>query len=118
MKTARSFPYLDDANGITGLGFDSQHRLIAARTDPAQLLVLEPQRKILLDTFDSQPLLRPNDLTIDKNGGIYFSDQPRRPTQPQVPGRQKGLLYLTPKGSVIQVDDQTEAPNGVVLSPD
>lgn len=111
-------PYLADANGITGLGFDSQGRLIAARTEPAQLLVLKPERKILLDTFDSKPLLRPNDLTIDKNGGIYFSDQPRRPTQRQVPGRQKGLLYLTPNGSVIQVDDQIEAPNGVVLSPD
>jgi gluconolactonase len=35
-----------------------------------------------------------------------------------VPGRKKGLLYLAPNGSVIQVDDQLEAPNGLVLSPD
>jgi gluconolactonase len=65
-------PYLTDAAGMTlccGLGFDANGRLIAARTDPAQILVLEPERRVLLEAFDSQPLLRPNDLTIAKNGG-------------------------------------------------
>jgi sugar lactone lactonase YvrE len=101
-----------------GLGFDAKGRLVAARTDPAQILVLQPERKILLEAFGSLPLLRPNDLTIAKNGGIYFSDQPRQPAQPQVPGRKKGILHLAPNGSVIQVDDRLEAPNGLVLSPD
>ena len=108
--------FLENTAGVTGLAYDSQGRLIAARTDPAAILMLLPTRQVLVDSIAQLPLLRPNDLTIDKRGGIYFSDQPRRPEQTQVPSRQKGILYIRPDGSVVQVATSVETPNGVVLS--
>jgi len=110
--------YLQDASGVTGLAFDTLGRLIGARTDPAQILVLAPHREVLADTINGVPLLRPNDLTLDPRGGIYFSDQPRRPGQRPVPERRHGLLYRSPDGIVRQVADDIKAPNGLVLSPD
>lgn len=110
---------LENTNGITGLGFDKDGRLIGARTDPPQILVLLPERKVLADSIGGQPLLRPNDLAIDQQGGIYFSDQPRRPEQPQVRARQNGILYMRANGIVTQVSRETiQQPNGLVLSPD
>ena len=111
--------FLRNTSGVTGLGFDRDGRLIGARTDPPQILVLLPERKVLADSVEGQPLLRPNDLAIDQQGGIYFSDQPRRPEQPQVPVRQKGILYMCANGIVTQVSRNIiQQPNGVVLSPD
>lgn len=110
--------YLDDTRGVTGLAYDRSGRLIGARTEPPSLVVLAPQRSVLADTIDGLPFLRPNDLTIDARGGIYFSDQPRRPDQQAEPRRTKGLLYRRSDGMVIQVADGIEQPNGLVLSPD
>lgn len=110
--------YLEDTSGVTGLAYDRSGRLIGARTDPPALVVLSPERSILSDSIDGLPLLRPNDLTIDGRGGIYFSDQARRPGQPPEPRRQKGLLYRRGDGVVIQVARDIESPNGLVLSPD
>src|SRR5438128_6897424 len=36
--------------------------------------VLSPTRAVLADSFEGQPLVRPNDLVIDKKDGIYFTD--------------------------------------------
>lgn len=117
-ENGRISTFLEDTRGITGLGFDSAGRLIGVRTDPAEVVMLLPERKLLSDAISARPFLRPNDLAIARNGGIYFSDQPRRAEQTQVPGRKQGLLYRMPTGPVIQVDDRIDGPNGVVLSPD
>ena len=54
---------------------------------------------VLADAFEGQPLVRPNDLVIDKKGGIYFSDPipgaQQRFREPP-PGRKPLLFYITP----------------------
>jgi gluconolactonase len=110
--------YMQDTAGIIGLGFDHNGRLIGVRTDPPHVLVLQPERRVLADKVAGLPLLRPNDLSIDSRNGIYFSDAARQPQQIQVPEREKGLLYLRPDGTVVQVATDIVFPNGVVLSPD
>ena len=113
--------YLTNTSGAIGLAFDHLGRLIAAQTITPQIAVLSPTRDVLADSFDGIPLLRPNDLTVDRRGGIYFSDPGPNPA----PGetltlpRKPAVFYIRPDGGdVIKVAEDIERPNGVLLSPD
>jgi gluconolactonase len=114
----RVTPFLSNTNGTIGLAFDSHGRLIAAQTINPQIAVLLPSRDVLADSFDGMPLLRPNDLTVDRRGGIYFSD----PGPTPMPGETRTLprkpfvLYIRPEGDVVKAAEDIERPNGVVLS--
>jgi gluconolactonase len=123
--------YVEDTKRTVGLGYDKNGRLIGASQEGA-ILVLAPTRAVLADTYNGQHLARPNDLTIDKKGGVYFSDpvpapaaQPAAapapgalpPLPPPPPGRKSELLYIQPDGKVVLAND-VERPNGVILSKD
>jgi gluconolactonase len=64
---------------------------------------------------DGRPLLAPNDLVFDVDGGFWFTDHGTRD------GRhadRTGIYYATPDGSSItEVIHPIDAPNGVGLSP-
>ncbi len=61
-------------------------------------------------------MLQPNDLIIDAQGGIYFTDPGPRPV---VPGRKVHVYYLAPgtKNAVV-ADDRMLRPNGLTISLD
>jgi gluconolactonase len=113
--------YLEDANRSIGLAIDRKGRLIAAQSRDPRVGALAPRRLTLADSFDGQPLVRPNDLVIDRKGGIYFSD-PLPPRQLQFreppPGRKPLLFYITPRGELRKLTEEVGKPNGVQLSPD
>jgi gluconolactonase len=111
--------YLDDTNRAIGLAFDAKGRLIAAQSRNPRIGVLAPTRTILAESFEGQPLVRPNDLVVDRKGGIYFSD-PIPPAQVQFrdppPGRKPLIFYITPKGKVTKLTQEVTHPNGLELS--
>ena len=114
--------YLTNTSGAIGLAYDHLGRLIAAQTTTPQIAVLSPTRDVLADSFEGMPLLRPNDVTVDRRGGIYFSDPGPPPLPsgelPPVP-RKPAVFYIRPDGGdVIKVAEDIERPNGVLLSPD
>jgi gluconolactonase len=113
--------YLEDANRTTGLGFDHKGRLISAQSRDPRIGVLMPRRETLADSFGGLPLVRPNDVVIDKKDGIYFSDpvpMPHTQFRDPPPGRKPLILYITPAGRVIEATAEVAQPNGVQLSPD
>jgi sugar lactone lactonase YvrE len=74
---------------------------------------LEPQRKILANSFHGEPLECIggviNDLIADARGGVYFS----------VTGAVgSGVFYADPKGVVSQYGKNVPLANGIILSPD
>jgi sugar lactone lactonase YvrE len=74
---------------------------------------LEPQRRVLANKFNGEPLECIggviNDLTADANGGVYFS----------VTGASNsGVFYASPKGVVSQYGRDVPRANGIILSPD
>ena len=103
--------FMEDTHGGNALAFDPMGRLIATRRTPEYqgVMVIHPRGKeaILSDKIDGKPLDRPNDLVLDKKGGIYFTDPAPH-----------SVYYVTPAGRTIQVADGIERPNGVILSPD
>ena len=111
--------YLENANRTTGLGFDPRGRLIGAQSRDPRIGVLAPEPLTLADSFAGQPLVRPNDLVIDRLGGIYFSDPiptPQSQFRDPPPGRKPLLFYLTAQGRLTQATDAVAQPNGVQLS--
>jgi gluconolactonase len=115
-------PYLEDTNRTIGLAYDHKGRLIAAQSYEPKIAVLMPSRDVLVDSFGGQPLVRPNDLVIDKHNGIYFSDplpsNPKAAFREPPPGRKGLLLYRRPDGKVITVADAVSEPHKITLSPD
>jgi gluconolactonase len=59
----------------------------------------------------------PNDLTIDRAGGVYFTDPHFRAPMP-LPQKKTCVYYIDPEGKVARLIDDLKAPNGVELSPD
>ena len=72
-------------------------------TEPTDVALLTPERKVLADSVAGKGLGRVNDLVIDKKGGAYFTSA--------------GVYYLNPAGQVSSVGENLR-PNGIMLSPD
>jgi gluconolactonase len=113
--------FVDEATGNhpNGLAWDSTGRLIAATNRPGhegvQAIYPKGKEAVLADSFEGKPFARPNDLCVDKKGGIYFTDPANMPKPPVPPA----VYYIVPGGGkVIKVADGIELPNGVSLSPD
>jgi gluconolactonase len=72
--------------------------------------------EVLYDSSEGQPLIGPNDIVFDAQGGFWFTDYGRGTRQ----GRTHGALYYArADGSKItQVLRELITPNGVGLSPD
>lgn len=113
--------FLEDANRAIGLGYDRNGRLIAAQSRDPRIGVLAPMRTSLAEWFEGQPLVRPNDVVIDRKGGIYFSDPipaPQMQFREPPAGRKPLLFYIRPDGRLTKLTDMIAQPNGVQLSTD
>lgn len=107
-----------DISGTVLLG-DHGNRAIAR-------LELETKKKTLLATrFDGKRFSSPNDLVLNENGAIYFTDPPYglkgEDASPFKEVAFNGVyLWRMEEGaaSVVVIDDSLTRPNGVVLAPD
>ncbi len=110
--------FVDGLNMPNGLAFDKSGNLIACEGGKGQLISIDPQGQItvLVDQYNGARFNEPNDLWIDPQGGIYFSD----PVY-QSPVVQAGeyVYYLSPDhAQVTQVISDLTRPNGIVGTPD
>ena len=54
---------------------------------------------MLTDNYEGTLYARPNDLTVDKKGGVYFSDAGLNPDQnPPPPPMPLAVYYINPAG--------------------
>jgi gluconolactonase len=107
-----------DKNGKTSVAYSDTHTggALSINTKKAVFVVqrglreavmqLAPQRKVLANSYQGQPLDcfgGLNDLTADSKGGVYFT--------------MGGVYYANPKGEVTKYGENV-GPNGIVLSAD
>jgi gluconolactonase len=118
-------PFLENTNGSNGLAFDSKGRLISVQTTPGKTLVgvIYPkgQEATLSDNFDGKPFGRPNDLVVDKKGGVYFSEPGPNATPGQpasTPPLTPAVYYVPAGGKAMRIAEGITRPNGIQLSPD
>ena len=117
--------WLFNTGGANGLAFDSKGRLIAVQTIPGKtgIAVIYPEgsRAVLTDNFEGKPYGRPNDLVVDKKGGVYFTDpgpNAEPGTTPPPPPLPAAVYYVPVGGKAVQVTKDITRPNGIQLSPD
>jgi len=74
-------------------------------------------RRVLADSYDGKRFNAPNDLVIDKQGGVYFTDPAFNAPRP-LPQGKTCVYYIASDGKVSRLIDDLPNPNGVLLSPD
>jgi gluconolactonase len=110
--------FLENTNGSNALAFDPKGRLLSVQTVKMQVGVIYPKgsEKVLTDNYQGKPYARPNDLTVDKKGGVYFSDAGLNPAQNPPPPMPLAVYYISAAGKTMRVADGITRPNGVLLS--
>ncbi len=110
--------FTSDSKHTNGTLVDAQGRLLACQMD-GQVVAYDTASKkvtVLANSFESKRFNAPNDLIIDREGGIYFTDPLFRAPDPLPQGVQ-AVYYISKSGEVERVTDHIAAPNGIALSP-
>ncbi len=112
--------FLDKTDGANGLYFDKAGNLLASLGGGRRLVSIAPggQVTVLADKYEGKPFNSLNDLWIDPQGGVYFTD-PRYGGREGMEQDGEHVYYLTPdRAKVIRVVSDMVRPNGVLGTPD
>lgn len=116
--------FLSPSGRANGTYFDQQGNLIICADEHQQLWSISPSKKVtvLFKDINGKHLNGPNDLWVDKKGGVYITDPyyQRDYWARKAPELDGEKVYYLPKGStdLILVSDALQKPNGIVGSPD
>jgi gluconolactonase len=111
--------FRENTGGANGLYFAKDGSLYVCEGLNGRVTSISTDGKveILADTYNGNGFNKPNDLWIDPNGGVYFTD----PAYGRTVKKQDGehVYYLVPdRSKVICVIDDFTRPNGVIGTPD
>ena len=111
---------LEDSNGANGLALDIQGNLIICEELGKRISMLRPDGEIIVlaERYNGLPFNSPNDLWVDANNGIYFSD-PNYDGPDNVSQDSQQVYYILPDRSTVRrVTTDMRRPNGIIVSPE
>ncbi len=100
--------FLENQPGVNGLMFDPRGRLIACQT--GRIVAIELATKnvtVIANRFENTTFQGPNDLVVDRQGNIYFSDRTGN-----------AVYFIATDATVKRLITNLSLPNGVLLSLD
>ena len=121
--SGKTVVYRSPSGMSNGIKFDAQGRMLVAegadyggrrvtRTD------LQTGKSVILaGLFEGKPFNAPNDIAIDEQGRIYFSD-PRYLGREPMEQPVMAVYRIDADGSVKRIITDAGKPNGVAISPD
>lgn len=117
--TGKLSVFTDKSNTSNGLMFNAKGEMIACEMDGAIAAwdVAKKARRVVTDKYMGKRYNAPNDLVVDKVGGVYFTDPTFRAPMP-LPQGKAAVYYVNAQGDVTRLIDNLPNPNGVRLSPD
>lgn len=116
--------FSEPAHRANGLAFDHQGRLLACADEKNELLAIDVEAgtfDVLVDGYHDKRLNGPNDVWVDPDGGVWFTDPfYRRPYWSREAPEQDGefVYYLPPKGRLVRLATRFTRPNGIIGSAD
>jgi len=122
-KTKKATVFAEDSFKSNGLKFDAQGRLLACEGSDlggrrvARWDTKTGKSETVADKYMGKRFNAPNDLVIDKQGRIYFSDPRYLGAEPREL-EHRAVYRIDPDGKVVEVTHEVEKPNGIALSPD
>ena len=124
-ETGKFSTFSDNAGRSNGMYFDKKGSLVACADEDNQVWSFDKNGKatVLVKDYEGKLLNGPNDLWIDKKGGIYMTDPLyKRDYWKRDPAMQQDgehVYYLNPKTKkLIRVDDKLKKPNGIIGTKD
>jgi gluconolactonase len=111
--------FIEKSNHANGLMVNAKGELVACEMDGqiAAYNLKSKQRRVVAAMYQGKRFNAPNDLVIDRQAGIYFTDPSFRAPMP-MPQDKLAVYYVSPEGIVARLIDDLPNPNGVKLSPD
>ena len=112
------------ANGLT---FDREGRLLVAGWASRSVWRVEPdgRRYTLASEFGGRKINSPNDIVVQSNGAIWFTDSPGALYNPGMEAEDlqqyldfQGVFRIGPEGSLTAPIRDTVYPNGLAFTPD
>jgi gluconolactonase len=126
--------FVEGSNGANGLGFTANGDLYAVQVLKPRVGIVFPDPKVrtLADNYEGKPFGRPNDLVVDTQGNVYFTDSGANPAtaatgakasqaapaKPAVETAKPAVYRISKKGELTRLAADIERPNGIQLSPD
>ena len=116
--------FMDKTGRSNGLYFDKKGTLFACADENNEIWAISPKGKptVVLSAVQGRKLNGPNDLWIDRKGGIFFTDPYyQRDYWTRKKAEMDGQkVYYLPKGKQepVVVDGDLKQPNGIVGTPD
>jgi gluconolactonase len=111
------------SNGNT---FDFEGRQVSCQHGLRRVVRFEPNgaTTVIADKWQAKPLNSPNDLVVDPDGAVWFTDPPYGilgyyegfQAKPEI---KEAVYRVEPKtGKMDKVTDELDKPNGICFSPD
>lgn len=122
-RTMMTTVFTDRAGKSNGLAFDRQGNLLScdgADSGGRCVRRWDPQTgesTTVADRFEGHRFNSPNDLCVDRQGRIYFTDPRYGGTEPRELKRE-AVYRIDTDGTVREMTHEVEKPNGIALSPD
>ena len=122
-RTGKTALFTTKGSKANGLTFDAQGRLLVCdgadggRRVVARWNLETGERQNLAERFDGKRFNSPNDLCVDRQGRIYFTD-PRYVGSEPIELTHQAVYRIEPDGKLAELTHDVEMPNGIVLSPD
>ncbi len=115
--------FSDEAGRSNGLYFDRNGDLLACAdlSNEIWIFKMDGTHQVLVDNYFGKRFNGPNDLWLDKKGGIYFTDPfYKRPYWKRGPKEMKEHVYYLDENRTtsVRVADDLQQPNGLVGTPD
>lgn len=110
--------YRDNSNGANGNAIDAQGNLWTCESRTRRL-VREGRNgvEVIAEKWEGKWLNAPNDITIRKDGHVWFTDPAFGAQADKKELDYYGIYHVTPKGVVEQALRWKTRPNGIALSP-
>ncbi len=111
---------LADDGGASGLAYDARGRLYLCESEARRVTRIDPKGtvEVLAAEVQGRKFNSPNDLTVRRDGHVYFTD----PAFGSASDRREldfhGVWHLSPKGDLEAVAKWQTRPNGIALSAD
>ncbi len=108
---------------VNGMTMDGQGRLVVCQSAGqggkrrVARFELDGRETVLAEQFEGQPFIAPNDVCLDADGRIFFTDPyfgpPAKKSQPV-----SGVYRIDPDGKITRVLSDLLKPNGILITPD
>lgn len=121
--TGKTTEFRKPSGRANGLDFDPKGRLIAcegANTGGNRRVTMTEKNgkiRVLAESWMGKRFNSPNDLTIDSQGRVFFTD-PRYVGNEKRELDKESVYRIDTDGAVTRIIDHVKKPNGIILSPD